>query len=259
MVDSGPSAHYERLARRYDQNWSHSREFLDWMVDEIVNSLALTVTDRIVDVGCGTGLFTQRIADVVRPTEPILCVEPSAAMVAQLPSNPGLRGVCASAEDLAAARPGTSVAGAEVGVLDAILIKEAIHHVAETDRPRVISGLSRRLSDRGRFLVVMLPTHIDYPLFGAALRLFEQLQPDPTVIATLMEAAGLTAEISYHNFTLEISKDRYLGMVRDRYMSLLSSFDDDELEVGIHEIEADHPEDVLRFPDRFAFVRGVRR
>jgi len=45
-------------------------------------------------------------------------------------------------------------------------------------------------------------------------------------------------------------------MVRHRYMSLLSKFDDAELENGINEIEREHPEEVLEFDDRFAFVLG---
>jgi hypothetical protein len=45
-------------------------------------------------------------------------------------------------------------------------------------------------------------------------------------------------------------------MVRSRHMSLLSEFDDAELENGIGEIEREHPEEVLEFDDRFAFVLG---
>jgi len=47
-----------------------------------------------------------------------------------------------------------------------------------------------------------------------------------------------------------------MAMVRDRHMSLLSKFDDAELENGISEIEREHPEQVLEFDDRFAFVLG---
>jgi hypothetical protein len=74
-----------------------------------------------------------------------------------------------------------------------------------------------------------------------------------------MRDAGLAATVSYRTFPLEIPKARYLAMVRERYMSLLSTFDDAELEAGVAEIEACHPGPVLSFPDRFAFVRGVRK
>jgi hypothetical protein len=47
-------------------------------------------------------------------------------------------------------------------------------------------------------------------------------------------------------------------MTRARYMSLLSTFSDSEIEKGIEEMRAAHPEPVLVFPDRFAFVLGRR-
>ncbi|CAO5161704.1 hypothetical protein FAIPA1_200088 [Frankia sp. AiPs1] len=105
----------------------------------------------------------------------------------------------------------------------------------------------------------MLPTRICYPLFAAALKRFEQLQPDPVDVADAMRAAGLSAELAYHEYELRIPRSRYLDMVRNRYMSLLSMFDDAEIAAGLAEIAAAHPQAEFRFPDRFAFVLGVRR
>jgi SAM-dependent methyltransferase len=188
------ATHYERLAGSYDLNWSHSAAFLDWMAGEMIGALALTGRDRIADVGCGTGLFTGRIREQIRPTTPILCVDPSDAMLAQLPPDPGLRPVQASAEQLARGRVASGEVSLASGCLNVLMIKEAIHHVAESDRRWVIAGLADLLDVGGRFLIVMLPTRIGYPLFPAALEQFE----------------------------------------------------------------ARHPERVLSFPDRFAFVLGVR-
>jgi hypothetical protein len=53
--------------------------------------------------------------------------------------------------------------------------------------------------------------------------------------------AGLRAELSYESFPLSFPAERYLLMVRNRYMSLLSSFDDAELEAKVAEIKQAHP------------------
>ncbi|MBB5152849.1 hypothetical protein [Saccharopolyspora phatthalungensis] len=45
-------------------------------------------------------------------------------------------------------------------------------------------------------------------------------------------------------------------MMRNRYMSLLSLFDDDELARGIEEVRRDRPGDRVVFVDRYAFVQG---
>lgn len=251
------AAHYARLAATYDQHWDHSDVFATWMTARIVDALALRAHHRIIDVGCGTGLYSRRIVDAVRPEKPVLCADPSAAMLSRLDSTAGLRPLLASAEQLGGARPDSTLPEASPGSFDAILVKESIHHVAPSDRGPALAGLGNLLADGGRLLVIMLPTRILYPLFGSALRRFEELQPDPTEIAAHVRRAGLPTSIEYHEYPLTIPKDRYLAMVRGRYMSLLSTFDDDAIEEGIHEIDTRHPEPMLSFPDCFAFVLGT--
>lgn len=248
--------HYGRLAATYDRNWSHSEAFLGWMTERIIEAASIADTDRIADVGCGTGLFARRILGRVHPSSPISCIDPSAPMLAEVPDDPGLRPLRASAEQLATGTVGRDTIPG--GSVDVLIMKEAVHHIPQSERATTLAGLAGLLTPGGRLLVVMLPTTLDYPLFDAALRRFEELQPDPRDIERYLSAAGLFARLAYDGFELGIPKDRYLSMVRDRYLSLLSTFDDHEIQAGINEIDREHPEPVLRFADRFAFVLGIR-
>ncbi|WP_316745622.1 class I SAM-dependent methyltransferase [Streptomyces sp. MK7] len=245
--------HYEGLAAEYDEHWVYGRGYVPWMSGRIAEALQLTAADRIADIGSGTGLFAREVAGQVQPRHPILCVDPSEAMLRQLGTPPpvGLTPVVASAEDIAEGRVRLPYER-----FDAMWLKESVHHVA--DPAGTLRGLADRLAPGGRLLVVMLPASIDYPLFEAALTRFEELQPDPAVIEGHLRAAGLEAELSYVEHELRIDRDKYLGMVRARYMSLLSTFSDSEIEKGIEEMRVAHPEPVLVFPDRFAFVVGRR-
>jgi ubiquinone/menaquinone biosynthesis C-methylase UbiE len=240
--------HYARLAATYDQNWAHSPEFIAWMTRCIQQRLRITGTDQVIDVGCGTGLYSRELA---LDAASVVCADPSAPMLAQLPHDGRLIAVNASAEDLASGR-----VRLPAGNYDAMLLKEVLHHVG--DQGQVIGGLARLLKPGGRMLVVMLPATISYPLFGAALELFTRQQPDPAGIVARMRAAGLEAELDYEGFPLVFPVERYLQMVRDRYMSLLSHFSDAELEAGAGEIRRAHPGDEISFEDRFAFVTGVK-
>ncbi len=240
-------AHYDRLAPLYDQNWAYSSDFLEWMSGCILARLQVKPENRVLDVGCGTGLYARRLAE---RTGSVVCVDPSARMLEQLPDDPRLVAVQASAEDLVVGSPLLPV-----DRFEAILVKEAIHHV--TDRGAVINGLARLLAPGGRLLVVMLPTRIDYPLFQKARERFTELQPDPEAIATAMADAGLAEELSYDEFPLAFPIERYLGMVRNRYMSLLSTFGDDEIAAGVEEIQRRYSGKRVEFKDRFAFVLGT--
>lgn len=247
MRSDATRAHYDRLADRYDENWAYSPEFIRWMTGGILDRLHLSPGDLVLDLGCGTGLYSRGLAEHAGR---VVCADPSASMLEQLPADERLIPLHTGAEDLAEGR----IAPPHDGY-DAIFLKEVLHHVA--DPPQILSGLSRLLSPGGRILVVMLPTTIEYPLFDSALKLFRDRQPDPADIAAAMDRSGLQAELTYDEFPLAFTVDRYTEMVRDRYMSLLSSFDDAELAAGISEIRRDHPGPEVRFPDRFAFVLGT--
>ncbi len=247
MNESGTRDHYARLAATYDENWAYSPAYLEWMTGCIRQQLDLTGTDLVADIGCGTGLYARRLAEYAQM---VVCAEPSAPMLAQVPRDDRLIPVAASAEDLAAGRVKLPCEG-----YDAILLKEVLHHVQ--DRAGVVAGLTRLLRPGGRMLVVMLPAEISYPLFEAALQAFTDQQPDPAEIAQDMRDAGLRAEVTLQHFPLRFKTERYLQMVRNRYMSLLSMFDDKELEAGAAEIRLAHPEDEVEFTDTFAFVRGT--
>ena len=239
--------HYDRLAATYDENWAHSPEFIGWMTGCILERLRISGADLVADIGSGTGLFARGLA---QHAAAVVCVDASAAMLAQVPAGERLITVTANVEDLAAGRVALPYER-----FDAMLLKEVLHHV--DDRAAVISGLARLLRPGGRMLVVMLPTHISYPLFADALKLFTQRQPDPAGIAEAMRGAGLRAELTYESFPLIFDTERYLQMVRNRYMSLLSSFDDAQLEAGMAEIRRARLGEKLAFSDTLAFVLGT--
>ncbi|MFF7606029.1 methyltransferase [Streptomyces parvulus] len=245
--------HYDGLAAKYDEHWVYGPGYVPWMSGRISEALRLSPNDRIADIGSGTGLFTREVAGHLNPIHPILCVDPSKAMLRELgsPPPPTLTPVVASAEDLADGR-----VRLPYKELDAIWLKESVHHV--TDQASTLRGLAQLLSPGGRLLIVMLPSSIEYPLFQAALARFEELQPDPAVIEGHLSRAGLETRLDHVEHELRIDRERYLGMVRSRYMSLLSTFSDSEIEEGLEEMRAAHPEPVLVFPDRFAFVIGRR-
>jgi SAM-dependent methyltransferase len=243
-------AHYDRLAASFDDNWAYSPAYIAWMTSRILDRAAIQPGQVAADIGCGTGLYARGLATAAST---VICADPSQAMLDQLPDDPALIPVRASAQGIAERR-----ITLPAGPLDAIVIKEAIHHVPASDRHAVLRGLAELLAPGGRIVIVMLPVRIGYPLFTAALQRFESLQPDPADTTGILCAAGLETDLTYDSYTLALAKDRYLSMVRNRYMSLLATFTDAELERGITEIQERHPGDSLEFADRFAFIRGVR-
>ena len=241
--------HYERVAASYNEHWAYDPDYVARFAQSMADALRLAPSDAIADVGCGTGLYTRRLCEYVRPERPILCVDPVPAMLDQLPSSPGLQPLAARAEDLAQGRVEVPTAP-----LDAIIMKESVHHVA--DREATFAGLARLLSRHGRLLIVMLPRTIRHPLFREAHERFQALQPETEAIEAAVAAAGLRASTSYRTFHAAIDRERYIRMLEARYMSVLSEFSEDELRAGIEQFRRAYRDPVLRIDDRFAFVKG---
>jgi hypothetical protein len=122
----------------------------------------------------------------------------------------------------------------------------------------MMEGMAALMAPGGRFLVVTLPPQLDYPLFDAALERFAKRQPEPEGIADDMRQAGLEVNLEYGEFPVRVSRDHYIELVGHRWMSVLSTFDDEELAAGLDEMRRRHPQSELQFVDRFAFILGVK-
>ena len=243
--------HYRHLAATYDDTWGHRPDYVDWMAERIHARLDLRPDHWIGDIGAGTGLFLRRLMRYASPERPVVCVDPSPDMLERLPRDPRLHPVRATAEDIAEGR-----AALPCDRFDALLIKEAVHHFSELER--TLAGLADRLAPGGRILIVTLPPKIDYPLFQTALDRFAAGQPEPDTVAAALRTAGLRTTVEYDAYTVRIERELWHRLVRNRWMSVLSSFSDEELAAGLAEMAERYPDEQLVFPDRFAFITGRR-
>jgi ubiquinone/menaquinone biosynthesis C-methylase UbiE len=250
-VDDELQQHYENLAETYDATWDHRPHYVDWMQDHIRTQLQLKAGQRIADIGVGTGLFLRELLPYGTPETPVVAVDPSASMLDRLPEDPRLRPVLATAEDVVARK-----VELPHDRFDVIMGKESVHHFEDIDA--TVAGLCKMLLPGGRILFVTLPPKLDYPLFQAALDRFASRQPEPEFVAAAMGSAGLDASVTYEEWQVTMERDEWLRIVRNQWMSVLSSFSDEEIASGLDEIAARYPEPTLQFTDRFAFVLGRR-
>src|SRR6476620_10389496 len=92
------SEHYRRLAEHYDDNLNYNLQLVRRFVERIQGVLGLDCADLVADIGCGTGLYTKELAELVGLVHPVLCIDSSPEMLEQLPRSPNLQGLVATAE-----------------------------------------------------------------------------------------------------------------------------------------------------------------
>ena len=102
---------------------------------------------------------------------------------------------------------------------------------------------------------MLLPPTIEYPLFAKALELYEKRQPHYQELINLLQQVGFFVDVDIIEYPLELPKIQYFEMVENRYMFLLSEFNDTELAAGLKEMEEKYQDkSVLKFSDRMVFI-----
>lgn len=239
--------HFDSIAEIFNQSWHFSDRYKNWMIDHVVNHLQLNPDDRLVDLGGGTGNYTVQFATKAQLIHKPYCVEPSGRMCDEARKIESLNVIHACANSFV-----------EMGGLDynKVLMKEMVHHIEQ--REQVWKYLKQRLQANGQILIVTRPRQTPIPLFTAAKKQFSINQPDHETLIKELETAGFNVQIESDTYAVKTPKERWFNMLRNRFMSDLSSFTDDEIEQGIEELQKTDPEDEhIILKDQVLFIKAV--
>ncbi|HEY7560617.1 MAG TPA: methyltransferase domain-containing protein [Gaiellaceae bacterium] len=226
--DFGPLAEtYDRL-RPVDDNW--------WEVLDVLVADGDLAGRRVLDVGCGTGLLADALAQ----------------------RGARVWGVDASPEMLARARAraGKRV-GFKLGRAEALPFKDAwfertvlrlvVHLV---DRPRALPELARVLRPGGRAVIATFaPEHFEWfwltQVFPEVAEIDRRRFPPPQQLADELAAAGFSS-VSMRRLRQETRLDREeaLERIRGRYISTLRLLDDEALAAGLARAERELPAEI---------------
>jgi ubiquinone/menaquinone biosynthesis C-methylase UbiE len=186
------------IASAYDRGRDHGAEFLDLWMDVVASHLKDQRIETILDLGCGTGRFTEALA--VRFDADLIGIDPSRKMLAQARSKPfrdRIRFELGRGESIPV--PGNS--------FDLIFMSMIFHHF---ETPGLAALECRRvLRDRGTALVrtgtrerISSYPYVDF--FPESRPILEDVLPTSTFVREVFEAAGFRM-VSSQVVTQEIS------------------------------------------------------
>lgn len=240
--------HYKNIAQEYEYYLNYSPDFVRSLATKMIDKLDLQPTDLFVDLGGGTGMYSQEIHRHVRFEKPTLCVDPFQEMLDQIPPEANMiKPLCMDAVAFSA----------NGDVFNKVLIKEAIHHIVE--RRRLFENLFKKLPSRGRVLLVHVPPQLQYPIFEDALKRALEWHACPNELVEELRAAGFEVHRDALGYRHRIPKEKYFAQVKTRFMSVLHHFDDLQMEAGLREMEDRYGhESVLEFVDHFDYLTAIK-
>ena len=132
---------------------------------------------------------------------------------------------------------------------DLILLKQTIHFFSPSKLKALLDIAKKRLEKGGKILIFSLKTRNNkIPCFKKMKqKLNSSLKRDEKLFKIIKKKLKRTNE-SYFNFKVNISKQKYLKMVKSRYISCLLDLNNDEISKGVSELRSKY-KDQIKFTD----------
>ena len=132
---------------------------------------------------------------------------------------------------------------------DLILIKQTVHFFSKTNLNNLLNLAKKSLNPKGKILIFSLKTKNNkIPCFKKMRKNLEKSLKRDEVLFKIIKKN--LKEISYTNFKFKvnISKQKYMRMIRERYISCLLNMSNKEVEFGISEIKSKY-KNQIKFTD----------
>ena len=132
---------------------------------------------------------------------------------------------------------------------DLILIKQTIHFFSKSNLNRILNLAQKSLNNKGKMLIFSLKTKNNrIPCFKRMRKNLEKSLKRDEVIFKIIEKNLKKINYTNFNFKVNISKQKYVRMIRERYISCLLNMSDKEINFGISEIKSKY-KNQIKFTD----------
>ena len=132
---------------------------------------------------------------------------------------------------------------------DLILIKQTVHFFSKTNLNRLLNLAQNSLNPKGKILIFSLKTKNNkIPCFKKMRKNLEKsLKRDEALFKIIKKNLKAISYINF-NFKVNISKQKYVRMLRERYISCLLNMSNRDIKLGISEIKLKY-KNQIKFTD----------
>ena len=220
-----------------NKTWLSSQKYIISFNRFILNQVKLNRNSRILDIGCGRGKILANLSNKLR-----LLNKPIGLDIENHKDK--------SKKIIFKKIDALSYVSKTKITFDLILIKQTIHLLKKNQAIKLLSICKNKLNPNGKIIILSLdPKKNEIPTFqlmNKKLRI--SLKKDEKLFNLILKNQNKII-IKKFVFHVQISKIKYLKMIKNRYMSTLLNFSNSQINNGINEIKKDYG-NVLKFKDR---------
>ena len=248
-----PHHHYKEASKNYHSAFFHSGDYESWQLDIIMKHLDISENDRLLDLGGGTGRFASLVYDKGGLKYPVTCVDPSQDMLQQTKKFEGVVAICSDALEFSQSKNDI--------VYDRILMKEVVHHLGEEHLKTIFSAMLNKLTKDGKLIICTRPQDVEYPFFQEAHAVWRKNQPPKEHFVALLQQSGFSvSSVSVHEYPVSLDMNWWITMIRNRFWSTFSEFDDENIEKGIIEIQEKFAQsNFLQFSEKYVVIIAQKK
>ena len=219
-----------------NRTWLSSKKYIQSFNSFILKQYKLNKDSKILDIGCGRGKIIENLSNKLK-----LINKPVGLDIENHKDK--------SKKIIFKKTNVITFINKTKNTFDLILIKQTIHFFSKKQIKELLILAKKRLNSKGQILIFSLKlSNNQIPCFKKMkFELSKSIKKEEEVIK-IVKQTFKKYKIDQFKFKVNITKFKYIKMIKDRYMSCLLNISNNNLKKGINEIRSNY-KNQIKFTD----------
>ena len=212
--------------KNWDNNtWLSSSAYINSFNTFLLKKKKLNKNSQILDIGCGRGKIFGTLSRKIKLINKPIGIDP-------VIHNDVDKSIDFRSEDV------FKFFKSSQNKFDLIMIKQTLHFFNKDKRTRLIKICKKNLKKNGVLVIFSLVTkNNEIPCFKLMKqKLNKGLERDSRMLTTISKLL-INHQVDIFKFKVSMTKDKYIQMLQQRYISCLVNLNNDQLSNGVKEIK----------------------
>ena len=224
-----------------NKTWLSSKEYIESFNNFLIKNIKINSNSKILDVGCGRGKILGSLRSKLRLKEKPLGID----IVNHKDKDKRINFKKTNVLNLSLKKDQK---------FDLILIKQTIHLMKVSEIKRLLKILKKSVNPKGKILIFTLDTgKNEIPTFKLMkYKLYKSLNRDKKILKIITDLYPQRIKKKFI-FNVKIEKEKYVDMIKKRYISTLIPLSKKQLIQGVQEIRLKY-RNIIRFKDKLICI-----